>query len=116
MSEARLSNFLLENKKRGVLAEKIAIEDYIQNGFKIIRTRIGSDFIASKTIRGGLWEEYVEVKTGKSRISNSQKIVMRNAKKSGKTYTIYRVSNVFMDYYAKSRGENGEIPFKRNKE
>jgi len=92
-------NYLLENQKRGILGEKIAKDDYIENGFKIVSTKIGSDFIAYKKIGKELYREYVEVKTGKSRLSKSQKVVMKKAKGSGKTYTVYRVSEVFMDHY-----------------
>jgi len=92
-------NYLLENQKRGTLGEKIAKDDYIENGFKIVSTKIGSDFIASKKIGEKLHREYVEVKTGRSKLSKSQKIVMRKAKGSGKTYTVYRVTDVFMDHY-----------------
>jgi hypothetical protein len=91
--------YLLENQKRGILGEKIAKDDYIENGFKIVSTKIGSDFIASKKIGEKLYREHVEVKTGKSKLSKLQKIVMKKAKGSGKTYTVYRVSEVFMENY-----------------
>jgi len=95
---------LLNNKKKGLIGEKIAQDDYIQNGFRILVTRFGSDFIASKTIEGKICEQYVEVKTGNARISKLQKTVMRKSKNSGKTYTVYRVTDLFMDHYLKTRG------------
>jgi len=91
--------YLLENQKRGILGEKIAMDDYIENGFKIISTKIGSDFIASKKIGEKLYQEYVEVKTGKSRQSVAQKRKMREMRRQRITYTVYRITDAFLLNY-----------------
>ena len=39
-----------ENKFNGELAEKIAIDDFREQGFTITKTGIGSDFFATKII------------------------------------------------------------------
>ena len=51
-----------QNKLNGILAEIIAIQDFLSNGYEIKRTGIGSDFIAYKEIPGGIDQTYVEVK------------------------------------------------------
>lgn len=104
MHDSALSNspsgFLLENKKKGFLGEKIAKEDYLQNGFRIISTRIGSDFIAYKKTSTNLYQEYVEVKTGRARQSATQRKKMKLVKRMGVNYTIYRITEKFLTYYS----------------
>jgi predicted Holliday junction resolvase-like endonuclease len=94
----------LNNIIKGKIGEEIAEIDYKNNGYKIIRTGIGSDFIAIKKFSGydKPYIEFVEVKTGKSRQSKKQKIIMKNNRKVGKNYTIYRVSDAFLDTCLKS--------------
>ena len=46
-----------KNKQNGLLAEKIAVDDFVANGFGIKKTGIGSDFIAFKNNR----PEYPEI-------------------------------------------------------
>lgn len=95
------TQILLRNITKGKLGEKIAQEDYKQNGYKIIKTGIGSDFIALKNfddIEKPL-KEFVEVKVGKARMTRTQKIFMRKTKKSGKKYTVYRITHAFLDHY-----------------
>jgi predicted Holliday junction resolvase-like endonuclease len=99
MSNPIALKFLLENKRRGKLGEKIAQEQYESNGFKIIPIRAGFDFIACKRIEGKLYQEYVEVKTGNSRVSKRQKIVMQKITRRGKKYTVYRITNIMLDNY-----------------
>jgi hypothetical protein len=98
-------NCLLENQKKGLLGEKIAKEDYIQNGFKIVSTTIGSDFIAYKNVDGKKYEEYVEVKTGNARQSLTQKRKMKELRRIGINYTIYRVTEKFLSYYVSDNGD-----------
>jgi predicted Holliday junction resolvase-like endonuclease len=90
--------------QKGKLGEKIAKDDYRKHGYKIIKTGIGSDFIALKNFDGSEkpLREFVEVKTGKARTTKKQKSSMRKIKKSGKTYTIYRVTDAFLDHYIQS--------------
>jgi Holliday junction resolvase-like predicted endonuclease len=90
----------LENKKKGILGEKIAKEDYEQNGYSIISTRIGSDFIAYKKTSTKLYQEYVEVKTGRARQSATQRKKMRVIKRMGINYTIYRITEKFLANYS----------------
>ncbi|MGI0010895.1 MAG: hypothetical protein ACREAE_05805, partial [Nitrosopumilaceae archaeon] len=80
---------LLEvNILKGKVGEKIAETDYKNNGYIIIRTGIGSDFLAIKRDAPPAkpYLEYVEVKTGKSKLSKRQRMAMKKAKKSGKGY------------------------------
>ena len=87
-----------------------AAPDYAINGFKIIPTGRGSDFIAKKLNEAKKQQEYVEVKTGKSRPTKKQKMVMKMAKKSGHRYTIYRVTDAFLESYLNSKNLRMEIP------
>jgi len=98
-TDINLIDLLLENKAKGMLGEKIAKDDYIENGFKIISTTIGSDFIAYKNVDGKTYEEYVEVKTGKARQSLTQKRKMKQLRRMGINYTIYRITEKFLSYY-----------------
>ena len=81
------------------MGEKIAKEDYLQNGFRIILTRTGSDFIAYKKISTKLYQEYVEVKTGRARQSATQRKKMRLVKRTGINYRIYRITEKFLANY-----------------
>jgi hypothetical protein len=91
-------NFLIKNRERGIMGERIAKEDYIRNGFRIILTGKGSDFIARKRIQGKLYQEYVEVKTGNGRQSINQKKKMREVRRNGFYYRLYRISEQFFSY------------------
>jgi predicted Holliday junction resolvase-like endonuclease len=101
---------LLNNITKGKLAERIAELDYINNGYSVQRTGIGSDFVAIKANDSDITHnEFVEVKTGKSRPSKRQKMVMRMVKKSGQTYTIYRVTDVYLESYLNSKNMKMEV-------
>ena len=92
----RLENNILN----GIIAEHVAINDFIQNGFSIKRTGIGSDFIATKNdFSGKMYEMYVEVKYNKSELSQKQKQKKFAMKKQGKDYFVYRVSQRFLDNF-----------------
>lgn len=95
---------LLNNITKGKLGEQMAELDYVNNGYSIQRTGIGSDFIAIK--KAGDYKsvicEFVEVKTGKARPSKRQQNVMKKVKKSGKMYTIYRINDAFLSTYLDS--------------
>ena len=55
------------NKIKGKIAEEIAKKDYLQNGFQIKETGIGSDFIATKKFGNIRYTEYVDVKSGNAK-------------------------------------------------
>lgn len=104
---------LFLNIKKGKIGEKIAIDDYKKNGYRIIKTGIGSDFIAIKKSDNSEKpvKEFVEVKTGKSRTTKMQRHVMRKIKSAGKKYFIYRVTDAFLEHYVKSNPhlKKGEV-------
>ena len=89
------------------MGEKIAKEDYEHNGYSIISTRIGSDFIAYKKTSSKLYQEYVEVKTGRARQSATQRKKMRVIKRMGINYTIYRITEKFLTNYLDCLAEKG---------
>ena len=94
---------------RGKIGEEIAKQDYKDHGFKIISTSKGSDFIAIREQNQIIRKEIVEVKTGKSPLSKMQKKKMREAKKEGITYTVYRISTLFLDHYLKNQEKHHEV-------
>jgi hypothetical protein len=108
------SDFLLENKIKGFLGEKIAKEDYLQNGFRIILTRTGSDFIAYKKTSTKLYQEYVEVKTGRARQSATQRKKMRLVKRTGINYRIYRITEKFLTNYSDRLAEEASNEESKN--
>lgn len=110
LSNSRNKILLESNINKGKIGEEIAKIDYAINGFKIIPTGRGSDFIAKKLNEAKKQQEYVEVKTGKSRPTKKQKMVMKMAKKSGHRYTIYRVTDAFLESYLNSKNLRMEIP------
>jgi len=91
-------NQLFRNIVKGKIAEQIARKDYENNGFQIIDTGIGSDFKVIKNNCSSKYE-HVEVKQGNSRLTNRQKKTRSILKKKGIPYSIYRVSNKFLDNY-----------------
>lgn len=103
-AESNPAVILFLNIRKGKLGEKIAKEDYKNHGYKIIKTGIGSDFIAIKKSDDSErpFKEFVEVKTGNSRTTKRQKSIMKKIKKTGKKYTIYRVTDAFLEHYTKS--------------
>lgn len=105
-----LRHRLFNNIIKGKIGEQIAKLDYIDNGYSIQNTGRGSDFVAIKRLNdSSLIYEFVEVKTGKARTSKKQQTVMRQVKKSGKFYTIYRINDVFINTHLHSiSNESGE--------
>ena len=101
------SIILFLNVQKGKLGEKIARDDYRKHGYRIIKTRTGSDFIALKNFAGSEkpFKEFVEVKTGKARTTKKQRSVRNKIKKSGNKYTVYRVTDVFLENYIQSNSE-----------
>tara|TARA_A100001037_G_scaffold184400_1_gene165262 strand:- start:99 stop:488 length:390 start_codon:yes stop_codon:yes gene_type:complete len=90
-----------ENCINGFLAEIIAIQDFIQNGYEIKKTGIGSDFIAFRKIPGGIDETYVEVKFGNSELTQLQKKQKFLAKKFDTRFFEYRVTRKFLENFKK---------------
>ena len=104
----------MKNKRKGALGEKIAREDYESNGYGVISTRFGSDFIVYKKIRNKLYQEYIEVKTGRSRQSATQRKKMRMVQRMGIDYTIYRITEKFITNYSDMLGEKSTIQLIQN--
>ena len=105
LSDTSFSKIIV-NRTRGLIGEKIAMEDYVKQGFEIIPTRRGSDFLAIKKIDSKIYREYVEVKTGGASQTPFQKKKMRQIKRNGHQYTIYRISTSFLDNYFSSLGRS----------
>jgi Holliday junction resolvase-like predicted endonuclease len=99
-------DILLQNKRKGNLGEKIARNDYENNGYSVISTRFGSDFLVYKKIGTKLYQEYVEVKTGRARQSATQRKKMRIIKRMGLNYTLYRITEQFLIHYSDTLAEN----------
>ena len=100
-----MSNQFTENKQNGLLAEKIAVDDFVAQGFRIKKTGVGSDFIAYKSRPGTKeYQIYVEVKYNKAQLSPLQKKKRATMKKSGIDYLVYRVTSEFMENYKKENG------------
>ena len=91
-----------ENKFNGELAEKIAIDDFREQGFTITKTGIGSDFFATKELSNGLlYQIYVEVKYNTAKLSDLQKKQKFLAKKHNIEFFEYRVTLEFLEHYKK---------------
>jgi hypothetical protein len=105
-----MSTRFTQNKQNGLLAERIAREDFIEQGFSIKKTGIGSDFIAFKKTPGKKEHQiYVEVKYNKAELSPLQKKKRSAMKKSGIDYIVYRVTSKFMENYKKENGIEDNI-------
>ena len=104
LAESDPTVILFLNIQKGKLGENIAKDDYRKHGYKIIKTGIGSDFIAFKNFDSSAkpFREFVEVKTGKARASKKQRTFMKKIKKTGKKYTIYRITDAFLEHYVQS--------------
>ena len=89
---------LQKNVLKGKLAEEIAKHDYIDNGFEIQKTGIGSDFIAIKKLGDIIYKEYVDVKSGNARLTKKQKQTKSLLKKDNIPYAIYRVTNEHLEF------------------
>ena len=92
-------SILAANIVKGELAEEIAKQDYIENGFSIHSTGIGSDFIAKKFMENKLHQEYVDVKSGNAKLTKKQKQTKYLLKKQNIPYSIYRVTDEYLEFY-----------------
>ena len=71
---------LQKNVLKGKLAEEIAKQDYIDHGFEICQTGIGSDFIAKKKVDNSIYQIYVDVKSGKSKLTKNKNKLKTDSK------------------------------------
>lgn len=97
---------IIINKIKGNKANQIVQELYKKRGCEIIPTHYGSDFIALHKIPGTnhQFKEYVEVKTGQSKQTKKQKQTMRDVIKNGHNYTVYHLSDVFLNVHLQNLG------------
>ncbi|AFS80041.1 hypothetical protein NKOR_00615 [Candidatus Nitrosopumilus koreensis AR1] len=86
------------NAIKGKIAEEIAKQDYLRNGFEIQETGIGSDFIAVKKTNDTIYKEYVDVKSGNARLTKKQKETKNQLRKENICYSIYRVTNQHLEF------------------
>ena len=89
------------NKIKGKIAENIAQQDYINHGFIIKQTGIGSDFIAIKKSGNIIYKEYVDVKSGNAKLSKKQKHTRSLLKKDNTPYSVYRVTDKYLEFQIK---------------
>ena len=95
MYQTYSSTQFTKNKIFGIIAEIIAILDYQSVGYKIRRTGIGSDFIASNEFE----EIFVEVKYGNAQLSSLQRKQKILAKKNKTAFQEYRVTQKHLEYF-----------------
>ena len=88
----------IANKIKGRIAEEIAKQDYIDNGFEIQETGIGSDFVATKKLGNMTYQEYVDVKSGNAKLTKKQKQTKSLLKKDHIPYSVYRVTNDHLEF------------------
>ena len=89
---------LAVNVIKGKIAEEIAKQDYIDNGFEIQETGIGSDFIAVKRHGNTIYKEYVDVKSGNAKLTKKQRQTKSLLKKDNIPYSVYRVTNQHLEF------------------
>jgi len=98
MSNTKTVPSIIENRRMGLIGEKIIKKIYKERGYKIISVTQGCDFIAVSKIPGtkNNFREYVEVKTGTSRPTKKQLIIMKCAIRRGDNYTVCHISHKFV--------------------
>jgi len=89
---------LTTNMIKGKIAEEIAKQDYLDNGFDIQETGIGSDFIAIKRNGNTIYKEYVDVKSGNAKLTKKQRQTKSLLKKDNIPYSVYRVTNQHLEF------------------
>lgn len=102
-----ISSQIILNRRKGLLGEYIVKQTYIENGFTIIKNQKGCDFIVEKSIPGTskTYREYVEVKTGHSKQTKNQKKTMKTAIKLGSNYTVFHISDSFLEIFLEGNRE-----------
>ena len=98
MKDNSPQTILLQNIIKGKIAEQIAMKDYQDHGYRIVKTGIGSDFKVIKPEPNFIYQEYVDVKVGKARLTKKQQKMRHHLKRQGIKYSIYHVSNEFLEY------------------
>lgn len=98
MDKQTPKEILRKNVVKGKLAEEIAKQDYIEHGFKISETGIGSDFIAERKIGNSIYQIYVDVKSGKSKLTKKQKQTKNKLKKQNIPFDEYRVTDEYLEF------------------
>ena len=89
---------LEKNILKGKLAEEIAKQDYIEHGFEIYQTGIGSDFIAKRKLDNSIYQIYVDVKSGKAKLTKKQKQTKNKLKKQNIPFDEYRVTDEYLEF------------------
>jgi len=96
---------LERNVLKGKLAEEIAKDDYIEHGFEIHQTGIGSDFIAEKKVGNNIYQIYVDVKSGKAKLTKKQKQTKNKLKKQNIPFDEYRVTDEYLEFQIKNNSK-----------
>ena len=91
-------DILEKNVQKGRIAEEIAKQDYLDNGFEIQKTGIGSDFIAEKQNGNTIYKEYVDVKSGNAKLTKKQRETKNQLKKNKINYSVYRVTDEHLEF------------------
>lgn len=100
---------LAANVIKGKIAEEIAKQDYLDNGFEIQETGIGSDFIAIKKLGDTIYKEYVDVKSGNATLTKKQRQTKSQLKKQKINYSVYRVTNQHLEFQIKNNSKFQEL-------
>jgi len=87
------SEVIRDNVRKGRAAEENVRTRYEMDGYKVKRTGIGHDFKVSKTniFTGKKTTKYIEVKSGKAKLSRLQK----RTKRKSKNYVVERDEPLF---------------------
>ena len=96
---------LAANVIKGKIAEVIAKQDYMDNGFEIQETGIGSDFIAVKSNEDANYKEYVDVKSGNAKLTKKQRQTKSQLGKENINYFVYRVTNQHLEFQIENNSE-----------
>lgn len=105
MSRKNPRTQFIANKIKGKIAEEIAKQDYIDNGFEIQETGIGSDFIAVKRNGSTIYKEYVDVKSGNAKLTKKQKQTKSLLKRDHIPYSVYRVTNEHLEFQIENNSQ-----------
>ncbi len=105
---------LTQNIVKGKLAEEIAKQDYIDHGFIIYETGIGSDFIAKKNMGNSIYQIYVDVKSGKSKLTKKQKQTKNKLKKQKIPFDEYRVTDEYLEFQIENNSKLQEFSDESN--
>ena len=105
ISTTQRKQTLENNIKVGKFCERVAKTQYTSDGWNVIPASHGYDFLAVKEILGGVkLTEYVEVKTGDTKLSKLQVSTMHKFKREGKTYRVFRVNPNYINAHINKAG------------